>query len=152
MGSAKRGQELHDGGCGGGRRIKATFLACICATFLCGFSGAYKGDFSEGIKDFFFRELLVINRGARAMDDYQDVLVAEVKRLREVVATLREQVVSLVRENKSLYSLLSTKRAEEKEKVGEEGTIKTMLREKVDSMLLNREIELLLKEKPENEA
>ena len=86
------------------------------------------------------------------MDDYQDVLVAEVKRLREVVATLREQVVSLVRENKSLYSLLSTKRAEEKEKVGEEGTIKTMLREKVDSMLLNREIELLLKEKPENEA
>ena len=86
------------------------------------------------------------------MDDYQDVLVAEVKRLREVVTTLREQVVSLVRENKSLYSLLSTKRAEEKDKAGDEGTIKTMLREKVDSMLLNREIELLLKEKPENEA
>jgi len=112
----------------------------------------YKEDFSEGIKDIFLNKRLVINRGVRAMDDYQDVLVAEVKRLRTVVNTLQEQVVSLVRENKSLYSLLSTKRADEKDKAGEEGAIKAMLRDKVDDMLLNREIELLLKEKPENEA
>ena len=43
------------------------------------------------------------------MDDYQDVLIEEVKRLREVVAKLQEKVVTLMRENKSLYSLLSTK-------------------------------------------
>ena len=86
------------------------------------------------------------------MDDYQDVLIEEVKRLREVVAKLQEKVVTLMRENKSLYSLLSTKRAEDKEAIGEEGVLKTMMREKVDSMLREREIELLLKEKPENEA
>lgn len=86
------------------------------------------------------------------MDDYQDVLIEEVKRLREVVAKLQEKVVTLMRENKSLYSLLSTKRAEEKEAAGEEGVLKTMMREKVDSMLRDREIDLLLKEKPENEA
>ena len=80
------------------------------------------------------------------MDDYQDVLIEEVKRLREVVAKLQENVVTLMRENKSLYSLLSTKAA------GEEGVLKTMMREKVDSMLRDREIDLLLKDKPENEA
>jgi len=86
------------------------------------------------------------------MDDYQDVLIAEVKRLRDVVINLQEQVVQLVRENKSLYSLLGAKRADEKDAVGEEGVIKSMLRDKVDSMLREREIDLLLKEKPENEA
>ncbi len=86
------------------------------------------------------------------MDDYQDVLIAEVKRLRSVVINLQEQVVQLVRENKSLYSLLGAKRADEKDAVGEEGVIKSMLRDKVDSMLREREIDLLLKEKPENEA
>lgn len=86
------------------------------------------------------------------MDDYQDVLVAEVKRLRELVNTLQAQVVTLVRENKSLYSLLSNKRADEKDKAGEESMLKAMLRDKVDDMLMNREIELLLAEKPENEA
>jgi len=86
------------------------------------------------------------------MDDYQDVLIAEVKRLRDVVINLQEQVVQLVRENKSLYSLLGAKRADEKDTAGEEGVIKSMLRDKVDSMLREREIDLLLKEKPENEA
>jgi regulator of replication initiation timing len=108
----------------------------------------YIWDFSEGIKDLFLNKRLVINRGVRDMDDYQDVLVAEVKRLRGMVVALQAEVTTLVSENKSLYSLLSNKRAEEKEQ-STESPLKTMVRDKVDSMLLNREIDLLLREKPE---
>ena len=39
------------------------FCARIKATFLCGFSGVYKRDFSEGIKEFFFQGALVTNGG-----------------------------------------------------------------------------------------
>jgi len=114
---------------------------------------AYKGGFSEGIKDFFLNEILVITKGIDIMDTYEEALVAEVDRLRALVTKLKSEVLALVGENRSLYSLLSNKRKDEKERTEEDpGPIKKLVEDKIDSLLLNREIELLLRSKPDTLA
>ena len=87
------------------------------------------------------------------MDTYEEALVAEVDRLRALVTKLKSEVLALVGENRSLYSLLSNKRKDEKERTEEDpGPIKKLVEDKIDSLLLNREIELLLRSKPDTLA
>ena len=121
------------------------FCACKGLLFWCALF--------EGIKDFFLNKTLVITKGIDIMDSYEEALVEEVNRLRALVTKLKAEVLAYGAENRSLYSLLSSKREDEKERSEEKSSpIKKLVEDKIDSVLLNREIELLLKVKPDTLA